>query len=166
MRATRLVLATICVAAATLVPATLSAQGTVADYQRAMGLRDKYQALAVNVPEPATWIEKSTRFWYRRSVRGGNEFILVDAATQQKRPPFDHQKLADALTAAIKPEKPYTATMLPFVTFTFVDGDRAIELSVAGRRGAAASPTTPAARTIGAAGAGAAAAGAAVSRGR
>jgi hypothetical protein len=44
-------------------------QGTVADYQRAMGLRDKYQGLALNVPEPATWVEKTPRFWYRKSVK-------------------------------------------------------------------------------------------------
>jgi hypothetical protein len=31
-----------------------AAQGTVADYQRAIGLREKYQALPVNVPEPPT----------------------------------------------------------------------------------------------------------------
>ena len=84
------------------------AQGTVADYQRAMGLRDKQQGLAQNIPEPATWIEKSPRFWYRKAVKGGNEFVLVEAATEQKRAAFDHEKLAAALTAALKPEKPYT----------------------------------------------------------
>ena len=40
------------------------------DYQRAMGMREKYQGLAVNVPEPATWIEKTSRFWYRRIGQG------------------------------------------------------------------------------------------------
>ena len=64
--------------------APLFAQGTIADYQRAMGLRDKYQGVALGVAEPATWIEKTSRFWYRRTVKGGNEFIVVDAATQQK----------------------------------------------------------------------------------
>ena len=94
--------------------APLFAQGTIADYQRAMGLRDKYQGVAVGVAEPATWIEKTSRFWYRRSVKGGNEFIVVDAATQEKQPAFDHEKLAAALTAALTPEKTYTAVTLPF----------------------------------------------------
>jgi dipeptidyl aminopeptidase/acylaminoacyl peptidase len=115
-------------ALATAAPAM--AQGTVADYQRAMGLRDKYQALAVNVPEPATWIEKTSRFWYRKSVKGGNEFIVVDATTQQKKAAFDHEKLAASLTTALTPEKPYTAVTLPFSTFNFVDGERAIEITV------------------------------------
>ena len=49
--------------AALLAPAFAGAQGTVADYRRAMELRDKVQALPVNVPEPATWIDKTSRFW-------------------------------------------------------------------------------------------------------
>ena len=89
-------------------PGLAGAQGTVADYQRAMGLREKVQGLAVNAPEPATWVEKTPRFWYRKSVKGGNEFVLVDASSPQKRPAFDHEKIAASLTAVIKPEKPYT----------------------------------------------------------
>ena len=116
--------------AALLAPAFAGAQGTVADYRRAMELRDKIQALPVNVPEPATWIDKTTRFWYRRSVKEGEEFVLVDASTQAKRPAFDHQRLADVLNDAIKPPKAYTAVTLPFNTFSFVDGEEAIEFSV------------------------------------
>jgi dipeptidyl aminopeptidase/acylaminoacyl peptidase len=107
------------------------AQGTVADYQRAMGLREKVQGLAVNVPEPATWIEKTNRFWYRKSVKGGNQFVVVDATTAQKQPAFDHEKMAASLTALVKPEKPYTAVTLPFNTLNFVDGERAIAITVA-----------------------------------
>jgi hypothetical protein len=99
---------------ATLCPALpVLAQGTVADYQRAMGMREKYLESAPNVPEAATWIEKSARFWYRRSVKGGNEFVLVDADTLQKRPAFDHEKLAAALTTALRPEKAFTGVTLP-----------------------------------------------------
>ena len=113
-----------------LAPAFAAAQGTVADYRRAMELRDKVQALPVNVPEPATWIDKTSRFWYRRSVKDGTEFVLVDASTQAKRPAFDHQRLADVLNAAIKPPKAYTAVTLPFNTFSFVDGEQVIQFSV------------------------------------
>ena len=52
------------------------------------------------VAEPATWIEKTSRFWYRRAVPGGHEFIVVDAATKQTQPAFDHARLASALSAA------------------------------------------------------------------
>ena len=106
-------------------PASATAQVTPADYERAAGLREKYEALALNVPGPATWIEKSHRFWYRRSVKGGNEFVLVDADTGQKRPPFDHEKLA--ATLATMTGRKVTAVTLPFNAFTFKDNERAIE---------------------------------------
>ncbi len=122
----------VCIAALP-VPAAL-AQGTAADYRRAMGLREAYQPLAVHVPEPATWIDKSNRFWYRRSVKGGTEFITVDAATEQKTPVFDHDRLAAALSALVKPEKPYTGVTLPFSTFTFGDDQKAIEFSIGAGR--------------------------------
>ncbi len=106
-------------------PLPAAAQVTPADYERAAGLREKYEALALNVPGPATWVEKTHRFWYRRSVKGGNEFVLVDADTGQKRPPFDHEKLA--ATLAKMTGRKLTAATLPFSTFTFKDNERAVE---------------------------------------
>ena len=129
MRTSRVTVIALLVVATLCRALPVVAQGTVADYQRAMGMREKYLESAPNVPEPATWIEKSARFWYRRSVKGGNEFVLVDADTLQKRPAFDHEKLAAGLTAALTPEKTFTSVTLPFTTFTFVDGDRAIEVT-------------------------------------
>src|SRR5215468_4572669 len=87
------------------------AQGTMADYERASSLRDKFQGLAVNISERANWIDNTSRFWYRKSVKGGNEFVLVDADTLAKRPAFDHEKLAASLSAAA--EGRYTAVTLP-----------------------------------------------------
>jgi dipeptidyl aminopeptidase/acylaminoacyl peptidase len=88
------------------------AQGTLADYQRAQGLRDKFQGLAANIPGQATWIEGTNHFWYRKAVKGGNEFILVDVQALTKKPAFDHEKLAAALSAASGGK--YTALTLPF----------------------------------------------------
>ena len=106
-------------------PPSASAQVTPADYERAAGLREKYEALALNAPGPATWVEKTHRFWYRRSVKGGNEFVLVDADTGQKRPPFDHEKLA--ATLAKSAGRKITAVTLPFNAFTFRNDEKAIE---------------------------------------
>ncbi|MCX6576942.1 MAG: DPP IV N-terminal domain-containing protein [Candidatus Aminicenantes bacterium] len=83
-----------------LLPAIIYAQGTRADYERANKLRDKFQGLAVNVPERTSWIGTTSRFWYRKSVKGGNEFVLVDAETLTKKSAFDHAKLAASLSAA------------------------------------------------------------------
>lgn len=98
--------------AAVAPPHTAAAQGTVADYQRAMAMRERYQGLALNVAESATWIQKSHRFWYRRSVTGGSQFVLVDADSRETRPAFDHARLAATLTDAVKPDRAYTAVTL------------------------------------------------------
>ena len=83
-----------------------------------------------NVADPATWIEKRRRFWYRRSVKGGTEFVLVDADTQEKRPPFDHEKLAASLSTALEAES-LTGVTLPFKT-SRRRGRAAIEVTVSG----------------------------------
>ncbi len=123
-------------------------QGTVADYDRSLALREKLQGLAVNVPGQAQWIEGSNRFWYRKSVQGGHEFVLVDAQALTKHPAFDHEKLAAALSAAWGGK--YTALTLPFTEprppgrggpqgsaaggLTFADQHRAIEFTLNGFR--------------------------------
>src|SRR3954464_4488741 len=98
---------------------TAAAQGTTADYQRAMGLREAWQTLAVGVPETPAWVGRSNRFWFRRSARGGNEFVLVDPDTRTIGPAFDHARLAAALSTAAHAS--YRATTLPFTSFTFVE---------------------------------------------
>ncbi|MDO8835123.1 MAG: DPP IV N-terminal domain-containing protein [Vicinamibacterales bacterium] len=106
--------------------ATVWAQVTAADYQRAQGLRERYEAAALNVPGPATWIDKTTRIWYRVSVAGGHQFVVADAATGQKRPAFDHERLAATLSKLVgRSLKPVS---LPFNTITFMNDEKAIEV--------------------------------------
>jgi dipeptidyl aminopeptidase/acylaminoacyl peptidase len=109
--------------------ATSAQQITTDDYQRASKLRERFQGLAINIPETPNAIPNSNRFWYRKSVKGGNEFVLVDAQAMSKKPAFDHARLAASLSAAAG--TPYTALTLPFSTFRFVDDERAIEFNVA-----------------------------------
>ncbi len=134
-------------AAAASIPAF--AQGTLADYQRAQDLRAKARGLVVNEPGAMTWIGESDHFWYPRSVKGGFEFVLVDASTSTKKPAFDHEKLAAAISTATG--KKYTALALPFAPssggrggrgpvggppqtapLTFIDSERAIQFGVGG----------------------------------
>lgn len=124
---TRFVLATAFFIAAVPFPSPARAQGTVSDYQRAITLRERYQGLAIDVPEQVQWVRSTNRFWYRKSVPGGNAFVLVDADAQTRKPAFDHAKLADSLSAAMGTK--YTPVTLPFTTFSFVDDDRAIEFT-------------------------------------
>src|SRR3954466_12451705 len=97
-----------------LLPAVLAlrAQGTLADYQRAHDLRTKSRDLVVNTPGAVTWIKDTDHFWYPKSVKGGTEFVLVDADNAVKKPAFDQQRLAAAISTATG--KPTTALKLPF----------------------------------------------------
>jgi dienelactone hydrolase len=104
------------------------AQGTLADYDRAGAMREKYTALTIDQPERANWIGETSRFWYRKTVKGGFEFVLVDAQTLAKQPAFDHQKLAGSLSAAAG--ESYTALKLPFMAITFVNNEKSIEFNV------------------------------------
>src|ERR1019366_1288711 len=112
----------------------LRAQGTLADYQRGQALGGKSQGLVVDIPGVANWIGETDHFWYTRSVKGGTEFVLVDAGAATKKAAFDHEKLAAAISSASG--KPYTALTLPFAPRTGGRGG-------AGGRGAGAGAPTP-----------------------
>ncbi len=109
-----------------------SAQLTTADYQRAQAIREQYESAAVFVPEPPTWIGDTHKFYYRRSLANGFEFVTVDADTQQREPSFDHARLAGALSSATG--RAYTATRLPFQNFTFNEQLSAVEMTIDGAR--------------------------------
>jgi len=106
-------------------PVFLSAQVTKADYDRALGLREKFQGLAVDVPDRPSFIGTTSRFWYRKTVPGGSAFVLMDAATLEKKPAFDHARLAAALAKATG--EAVEPTKLPFMAITFVDGEKGVE---------------------------------------
>jgi dipeptidyl aminopeptidase/acylaminoacyl peptidase len=134
MHVNRLIVRTIVVVAGlTTTAGAALAQGTLADYQRAMTLRDRYTGLAVHVPEAPRWIDQTSRFYYRRTVKGGHEWMLVDGTTQEKTPAFDHAKLAAAVASATA--RKASATELPFTAFTFVDNARSIEFTLSGAPG-------------------------------
>jgi dienelactone hydrolase len=121
-------------------------QGTLADYQRAQELQARAKNLVINVAGPISWIGESDHFWYSRSVKGGSEFVYVDAEAGTKRLAFDHDKLATAISSATG--HPYKALALPFVApagrgggrgaapatapLTFVDGEKSIQFGAGG----------------------------------
>src|SRR5689334_16508060 len=114
--------------AACFLQITALADGTRDDYARASGLRERYQQATIGTVDTVGWVGKSDKFWYRHSVKGGHEFVLVDAETQQKQPAFDHEKLAASLAKATGNK--YTATTLPFTTIAFTDQERAIDVRI------------------------------------
>ena len=112
------------------VPGIATAQGTPADYARAEGLRAKYEAAAIDVAGAPTAIGNTHRFWYRKSVSGGDQFVMVDGDTQQKQPAFDHDRIAQALSRATGGS--YLALKLPFNTIAFTEDGGAFTANVNG----------------------------------
>ena len=116
-----------------------AAQVAAADYQRAQSLREQYESAAVSVPDVPTWIGDTHTFYYRRTVAGGHEFVTVEADTERKQPSFDHGRMAEALSRAAG--RPYTATRLPFQSFTFNEALSAIDMTIEGARWTCTAPT-------------------------
>jgi len=135
---------------AVLFAGLVPAQPTLADYQRGQELQAKARGLAINVPSAVTWIGDSDHLWYSKAVKGGTEFVWVDAATGIKKPAFDHDKLAAAISAASGGH--YTGLTLPFApvtggrgggagggrggpapgALTFIDNERGIQFGASG----------------------------------
>jgi hypothetical protein len=115
--------------AVVLLGSSAKAQGTADDYRRSEELNRGYQNLATGLVERPTWIGNTSRLWYRVTVPGGARFVVADAATRQKRPAFDHDKLAAALSGD---SARYTAVTLPFMAIEFVDDEKAVTFTVAG----------------------------------
>ena len=109
-------------------PISLGAQGSLADYQRTAKLREMFQSLALNIVDRTAWIAKTSRFWYRRSVKEGFEFVVGDAENLTRNPAFDHEKLAASLSAATGETR--KAYKLPFDRITFSEDGKAVEFEV------------------------------------
>lgn len=74
--------------------------------------------------------ELADHFWYRRTnAQGAVEFVLVDAATGEGRPAFDHMHIAASLTKALgnAPDNPVLPDALPFTSFRYSARGQAIE---------------------------------------
>ena len=126
-------------------PSFAAAQGTAAEYARSEGLRARVDGLVIDAAEAPSWVGPgSNQFVYRKSVKGGFAFMLVDAATLEKRPAFDHDRLATAITAAMRRQggPPITGVTLPLGRFALVDSARAIEFTATGRPGESVADTT------------------------
>ena len=108
--------------------AELFAQVEPADYERAAKLREKLNPLAMNIIDQSGWIAKTSRLWYRKSVKGGFEFYIVDAAAATKNIAFDHKKLATALAKVI--ENKVDPNNLPFRAIEFTEDCNSVEFNI------------------------------------
>ncbi|MFD3002961.1 DPP IV N-terminal domain-containing protein [Pontibacter toksunensis] len=100
-------------------PTSLLGQGTREDYKRAEAQKQAMEGKVYHAPRSFNWLEGEERFWYISQTPRGKEFLLVDAVKRRKKPAFDQERLAKALSAATGEEVlPYK---LPFSTVTFSD---------------------------------------------
>lgn len=110
-----------------------TAQGTRADYERADELQSRVRDTVFRDRVDAHWLSDGARFWYDvSSGPGQREWILVDAALGEKRPAFDHQRLADAIGSATGKE--ISADDLPLRAFRLADDAGSAEFSAFGKR--------------------------------
>jgi dipeptidyl aminopeptidase/acylaminoacyl peptidase len=106
------------------------------DYDRANTVASRTGGKVYHQADAPNWIAGTQKFWYRTTVKGGNQFVLVDPAAATKEPPFDHAKLAAGINAVTKGTA--TAVTLPFNSFSYTDSFNAIEFSVGATGGARA----------------------------
>lgn len=77
------------------------AQGTAEDYARSeifsrqLANASKFSEVKVS----PHWLSSGSAFWYRKDTSGGSQFMFVDAVKGERRPAFDHAKLAASLQA-------------------------------------------------------------------
>lgn len=78
----------------------LFAQATVEDYKRAFSLNEKFKDKVFYSGVNPQWIGKSNTFWYVSNTPEARVYTFVNALKKTKKPLFDHQMLAEALTKA------------------------------------------------------------------
>ena len=105
------------------------AQGTLADYQRAVTfLPGNADRLVLNARLQPSWLPDSERFYYIRQRPDGREFVLVDPIGKTRGLAFDHTRVAAGLGKATG--HAYTQFTLPFDRFVIVNNGGAIRFDV------------------------------------
>jgi dipeptidyl aminopeptidase/acylaminoacyl peptidase len=117
-----------CILTLALFPGFLSGQVKPDTYERTARLRTEFQSLALNIVDRSGWIEKTPRFWYRKSVGGGFAFHVVDAEALSKRSAFDHERLAEALSKLL--EDTIDPNNLPFRSISYTDNEASIRFEI------------------------------------
>jgi dipeptidyl-peptidase 4 len=114
-----------------LVLATISVngQGTLSDFERAEGLREKYRNRVFRSNIDPRWIEGSPRAWYKVEVAAGEfEFVVVNAAKGTRTLAFDHKVIANAIGTLL--EREFSELDLPLRSLRFGQEGQLISFKV------------------------------------
>ena len=105
----------------------LFGQGSKADYERAMGLRDKVRNKVFKKHVNPKWSTDGDRFWYRNDLSNDRrEFVLVNTSKGERQLAFDHVKVAATLTNALG--QSVDAEKLPINELNFTDNPNRLRL--------------------------------------
>jgi dipeptidyl aminopeptidase/acylaminoacyl peptidase len=87
-----------CLALLSFLPATIWAQGSAADYERATTLEQRTANKVFKATVTPQWMPGDKAFWYVNELSNGRrEWIWVDTHRGQRRAAFDHGRLAKQL---------------------------------------------------------------------
>jgi dipeptidyl aminopeptidase/acylaminoacyl peptidase len=112
--------------------ASLAAQGTQSDYQRANSLRAQTEGKVFKSRVTPHWLAGNSRFWYRNDLaQGEREFVMVDAMRGTRQPAFDHARLAAAMAKATG--KTIDAKRLPIDQLDFDDKESVVLVGSEGK---------------------------------
>jgi dipeptidyl aminopeptidase/acylaminoacyl peptidase len=132
MRFTRVIASFVVVLPTIAIAQQSSPPLTAADYARAAQfLATGTRSLVFGASVMPTWLPDD-RFWYRNTVAGGTEYVLVDPARRTRARAFDHDRMAAALSAAT--DTTYAALVLPITQLEFSADGRSVTVDVRGRR--------------------------------
>lgn len=104
---------------------------TAADYAHAEQFMSYNVNRLVYGTERTTWLSDD-RFWYRSTTSDGSEFVMVDAATGQRKPAFDHAAVASALSTATGTH--YDPRHLPAHMLGFSEDGGSTSFAIGGKR--------------------------------
>ena len=106
------------------------AQGTADDYLRANSFKQRVAGLVAHASVKPHWLP-ADRFWYKSDLADGKwEFVLVDPSNSEKRPAFDHTRLAASLSKLLG--EAVTADRLPVEDMRVGDALDTITIQVRG----------------------------------
>ncbi|MBM3458730.1 MAG: hypothetical protein FJX77_09390, partial [Armatimonadetes bacterium] len=78
------------------------AQATQVDFRGAAAFASRITNRIYRAPVQPQWVAGGNQFFYRNDLAGGRrEFWLVRPATKERRPLFDHARLAEALSRTL-----------------------------------------------------------------
>jgi dipeptidyl-peptidase 4 len=114
-------------------PAPFAPQAlTEDDYARAeQRLSWNVNDLVYHVPTSIEWLD-GDRFWYRSRIAEGHEFILVDPVAGTRQRAFDHERMAEVLSAAA--DTTFDAYALPITRLAPTEDGRGLGFELDRRR--------------------------------